>query len=97
MTDMPLIDEQLIAEFACLDPVYVQGIAGAINLGDTFATFYFRLAPKYTDNGVVVTERIPALYLIRPQSSIVCTPDCRLRRWVNGGRPTVLQDQRLLQ
>jgi hypothetical protein len=42
------VDAQLIADFACLDPVYVDGIAGTLNLGETFATLYFRWTPRPT-------------------------------------------------
>ena len=45
------VDARLIGDFACLDPVYVDGIAGTLNLGETFATLYFRWTPRSDDNG----------------------------------------------
>jgi hypothetical protein len=66
--------ERLIADFACLDPVYVDGIfaEGVMNLGANFATPYFRWAPRGRgDNGDVSMERTPALFLIRPRSSLL--------------------------
>ena len=56
--------ERLIADFACLDPVYVDGIfaEGVMNLGANFATPYFRWTPTgRAGNGVVSMERTPAL------------------------------------
>jgi hypothetical protein len=91
------VDAQLIGDFACLDPVYVDGIVGTLNLGETFATLYFRWTPRPGENGQVLFERTPAVYLVRPHASIVCTPDCRLKKWINGGRPPLLMDHRNLQ
>lgn len=61
--------ERLMADFACLDPVYVDGIAGIVNLGTNFAQCFFRW--QIVSAGAY--ERVPAVYLIRPRSSIQCT------------------------
>jgi len=66
--------ERLIADFACLDSVYVDGIfaEGVMNLGANFATPYFRWTPTgRAGNGVVSMQRTPALFLIRPRSSLL--------------------------
>jgi len=66
--------ERLFADFACLDPVYVDGIfaEGVMNLGANFATPYFRWSPcGRAGNGAVSIERAPALFLIRPRSSLL--------------------------
>ena len=68
------LTERLIADFACLDPVYVDGIfeEGVMSFGTNFATPYFRWAPTgRASNGVVSMEKIPALFVIRPRSSLL--------------------------
>ena len=47
-------EDRLLADFACLDPVYVDGIftEGVTNLGANFITPYFRWMPINTENGV---------------------------------------------
>ena len=60
-------DERLMAEFACLDPVYVDGIARMTNLGATFSTFYWRWRP--TEHGC---EKAPAMVVVRPWSGMLC-------------------------
>jgi hypothetical protein len=71
-------NERLIADFGCLDPIYVDGIfaEGVMSLGANFATPYFRWAPTgLAGNGGVSMERTPALFLIRPRSSLLpCSP-----------------------
>jgi hypothetical protein len=36
------MDERLIADFACLDPTYVDGLARMINLGDNVGSLFLR-------------------------------------------------------
>jgi hypothetical protein len=55
--------------YACLDPVYIDGIAGILNLGCNVAMCYFRWQPVRR-NGLMVYERAPALYVVRPRASI---------------------------
>jgi hypothetical protein len=64
-------DDNFLNEFACLDPVYVDGVAaeGVVNLGTNFATPFFRWIPTMRD-GRVTFERTPALYVIRPIASL---------------------------
>lgn len=64
------MDERLIADFACLDPIYTDGIAGYMNLGANFATLFFRWSPVRIEDGQIIFERAPALCLVRPRASI---------------------------
>lgn len=84
---MIVMDKRLLTEFGCLDPIYVDGIAGTGCLGKNFATYYFRWIPKYAENGQVIYERTPALFLIRPRDSMICTIPCDLKNWIDGGHP----------
>jgi hypothetical protein len=64
-------DDNLLNEFACLDPVYIDGVftEGVVSLGANFATPFFRWAPSMRE-GRVIFERTPALYMIRPIASL---------------------------
>jgi hypothetical protein len=69
--------EQLIGDFACLDPVYVDGIVaeGVVSCGPNFMIPYFRWVPTI-ENGHVIMQRTPALLLIRPHRRSI-----RENRW----------------
>jgi hypothetical protein len=54
--------------FNCLEPIYVDGTAGLVNLGTNFAILYFRW--QMTASGLY--ERAPALRMIQPLASITC-------------------------
>jgi hypothetical protein len=64
-------DERVIADFACLDPVYVDGVVteGVVNLGTNFATPFFRWTPIVRD-GRTTFEKTAALYVVRPIASL---------------------------
>jgi hypothetical protein len=64
-------DDNLLNKFACLDPVYVDGVftEGVVNLGANFATPFFRWTPTMRE-GRLAFEKIPALYMIRPIASL---------------------------
>jgi hypothetical protein len=67
------MNERLIADFACLDPIYVDGAAGFLNLGDNFATRYYRWQLVGPDK----FEKTPAVYLIQPRRALLCkAPSC---------------------
>jgi hypothetical protein len=70
--------DRLVADLACLDPVYVDGIIleGVANLGPNFTTPFFRWVPTINSNGVMVMERSPALLLVRPRGRC-----CHARPW----------------
>ncbi len=65
---MDAFSDRLLAEIPCLDPVYVDGILEFTALGTNFGTVYFRLVPVKSENGGVIYERTPVLYLIRPKA-----------------------------
>ena len=64
------MDEKLIADFACIDPVYVDGVAGILNLGSNFGMMFYRLVPVYSDGFGIRLEQVPALYVVRPKASV---------------------------
>jgi hypothetical protein len=60
--------EDEIVGFNCLEPQYVDGVAGMVNLGANFAVLYFRW--QMTTGGIY--ERAPALRVVGPVGSIAC-------------------------
>ena len=72
---MDEMSDQLIADFACIDPVYVDGVAGLMNLGENFAALYFRWKMVGVGTHGKLFERQPALVLVRPTTSVGC-PKC---------------------
>ena len=70
------MDERLMAEFACLDPVYVDGIAGLMNLGTNFSIQYFRWTPVGVEGGKVLYQKTAALRLVRPRASLIACKSC---------------------
>jgi hypothetical protein len=87
------LTEQLINDFACLDPTYVDGIAGVLNLGSNFSTLFFRWNPARTEGGVIAYERIPALVLMQPRSALICGNGCRLNTMLEAQQPPALAPQ----
>lgn len=69
---MEILSDRLMADFACLEPIYVDGIAGVLNLGANFATLFFRWIPVSSANGIINYERTPAMNIVRPVASRVC-------------------------
>lgn len=72
---MDALSERLMADFACLDPVYVDDMAGVINLGTNFQMLFHRWSPQSDREGGVAFEKIPALTLILPRTSILARSD----------------------
>jgi hypothetical protein len=64
------LDEWLIADASCLDPIYSDGLAGVWQNGTNYTTIYFRYQPVKSENGVLVFERVRILCVVRPVSSI---------------------------
>jgi hypothetical protein len=63
-----MTEDETIA-FNCLEPMYVDGIAGMARLAsDNFATFFFRWEMSATG----VYTRSPALRIVGPIASITC-------------------------
>ena len=69
-----------IAAFNCIDPIYVDGIAGMMSLGTNFAVLYFRWS--MTPSGG--HEKMPALKIVRPVNSIIACRSCFYRDIVSG-------------
>lgn len=69
-------DERLMADFACLEPIYIDGAAGYMNLGANIVCFYYRWQVTKYENGNPVFEKMPALQIIRPKNSLVCAGRC---------------------
>jgi hypothetical protein len=61
------IDDRLIADFACLDPTYVEDLGGVLNLGTTFAMLFHRWSPTSSST----FEKSAAVHLILPKTSIL--------------------------
>lgn len=73
------MDEALLKQIGLLEPIYADGIlpGGLINLGPTFGTVYFRYVPLPKDaNAVPRFQKVPCLYLIRPQLTACQMTDC---------------------
>jgi len=77
-------NDRLLADFACIDPVYVDGIARILNLGTNFQILYFRWVPTQSEHGLVTMVKTPAASVIRPKTSIrQCDlPNCGFLKWV---------------
>jgi hypothetical protein len=88
-------NDRLLADFACLDPIYVDGVAAILNLGPNFQMLFFRWVPTRSEHGVVTMEKAPAASIIRPKNSIVlCSQrDCAFLKSVDAlnklGQPEV--------
>lgn len=80
---MEAIDERLMADFGCLDPVYVDGVAGVLNLGANFAMLFYRWAPMKQHGALVTCEQVPAVCIIRPRASLLCDHTCAFTQMLN--------------
>ena len=73
-------NDRLVPDFACLEPTYIDRVAGILNLGSNYATLFFRWIPvRDSETGVIKYERSPALYVVQPRSSMLCAPNCPSR------------------
>ena len=79
-----------LADFAAIEPIYVDGIAGVFNLGPNFATLFFRWIPVKSEGGIIGYERAPAIVVTQPRSALICGKGCRLNALLDAqGAPTV--------
>jgi hypothetical protein len=86
------MDDKMLADIAALDPVYVDGVGGVTNLGANFGTLFFRYVPVKTENGGLLYERTPVLYVMRPRSSLICgNSRCRFVEALSGPPPELLR------
>jgi hypothetical protein len=84
---MKTLDACSMAEFQALDPIYVDGrLDPLVNLGDNFASYYFRWIPVQSRSGEIVYKETPALILVRPLASLEICRDCKVPRMA--GPPT---------
>jgi hypothetical protein len=86
--------DHLTADFACLDPIYVDGIAGVLNLGSNFSTLFFRWAPKQSEGGIITFEKVPAMLIVQPRSTLICGRGCAMTAMLQAQQPpSSLADQ----
>jgi hypothetical protein len=71
LSDTFLSDAHL-ADYAAIEPMYVDGVAGVFNLGANFGTMFFRWTPVRSEDGPVMFERSPAFVLVQPRSALLC-------------------------
>jgi len=57
------VNDRLLSEFSCLDPVYVEDCPFVLSTGGNVHLHFSRVVPKVVDNGRVVFEKVPALLL----------------------------------
>jgi hypothetical protein len=77
-----IIDERLFADFACLDPIYVDDMVGVLNLGANFNMLFYRWVPRAND-GLITYDRSPALSLVLPRTSVLAR-DGVVASWLHG-------------
>lgn len=73
-----LLDERVLADIVCLDPVPAHGVLGLVNLGSDFLEVFYRWFPLCVENGVLVREKRASFVIIRPRDSV--TPGGRYSR-----------------
>jgi hypothetical protein len=61
--------ERLLADFACLDPVYVNDAATALNLGTNCQLLLFRW--QCVSHSAGEFEKVPAVNLVFPRTSVL--------------------------
>ena len=88
------LDERLVEDFASLDPVYADGVLAFLNLGETFASVYYRFVPVKSEAGIVTLQKIPTLAIVQPRSSLVCGKACGINLTLDaqGGLTTPVGD-----
>lgn len=84
-----------MADIAALDPTYVDGVLGLTNLGDNFGTVYFRYIPVKSERNLVVYEKVPVHYLVRPRAGACQAENCWYMRQIGTGDPPTPQPLRM--
>lgn len=64
------LDDRLMADIACLDPIYADGVLGLVNLGTTFMEVFYRWRPLRAEGGVLIQERTASHVIVRPLASV---------------------------
>jgi hypothetical protein len=75
--DAPLSDT-VFADYAAIDPIYVDGVAGVFNLGANFGTMFFRWVPVRAEGGAMTYERSPTIVMVQPRATLLCGKACRV-------------------
>lgn len=65
------INDRLLADFACVDPTYVDEVGAVLNLGANFNMLFYRWTPVSAQDGRVQLEPTPAISLILPRTSVL--------------------------
>ena len=78
-----LLSDANLADYAAIEPMYVDGVAGVFNLGANFGTMFIRWTPVRSEDGPVMFERSPAFVLVQPRSALLCGKSCRLNAILN--------------
>jgi hypothetical protein len=68
---MDYLTERLMADFACLDPVYVDDAVGAMNLGANCQLLLYRWVRMSNNGDPNDYERSAAVNLIVPRTSVL--------------------------
>ena len=65
-----ITDERTLLAVSCIEPVIVDGVAGLIDYGDTFAAVYFRRRAVRIEHGHMVCACDPVHVVVRPKASL---------------------------
>ena len=83
------MSEKLLADFACLEPIYVDGIEKLLNFGTSFGILYYRWVAVRSEGGQTIYEKTPALHIRRPRSSLIACRSCDFAKMIDqAGNPT---------
>jgi hypothetical protein len=79
-------NEGLLANFACLDPVYVDDAGGAVNLGTNFQLLFYRWQRVSNHGDQRDYETVPAVNLILPRTSVLARTGI-IASWLQASTP----------
>jgi hypothetical protein len=80
------MNERLMADFACLDPVYVEDAAGVVNLGTNFQLLLYRWARMANNGDSNDFERTAAVNLILPRTCVLARSGI-IASWLQASTP----------
>jgi hypothetical protein len=78
------LNERLMADFACLDPVYVDDALGALNLGANCQLLLFRW--QCVSHSAGEFEKVPAVNLVFPRTSVLARTGI-IASWMQASTP----------
>jgi len=79
-------NERLLADFACLDPIYVEDAAGVVNLGTNFQLLFYRWQRVANYGDQRDYERTAAVNLILPRTSVLARSGI-IASWLQASTP----------